>query len=182
MTHELFDTNHLAKTYFKMAVPVVWGLVVTLLYNLADTFFIGSTGNTSLVAGVSLCSPVFTTIMAFGNIYGQGGSSVISRILGKHDKKQSHSISSFCFYIALFTGILLGLFMHALQEPLLYFIGANSDTFAFAKSYFVMLAIGAPFVILSFIHSNLLRCEGLSTHSMAGSILGTVINIILDPF
>lgn len=52
MTHELFDTNHLAKTYFKMAVPVVWGLVVTLLYNLADTFFIGSTGNTSLVAGV----------------------------------------------------------------------------------------------------------------------------------
>lgn len=181
MTHELFDTNHLAKTYFKMAVPVVWGLVVTLLYNLADTFFIGSTGNTSLVAGVSLCSPVFTTIMAFGNIYGQGGSSVISRILGKHDKKQSHSISSFCFYIALFTGILLGLFMLALQEPLLYFIGANSDTFAFAKSYFVVLAIGAPFIILSFIHSNLLRCEGLSTHSMAGSILGTVINIILDP-
>lgn len=181
MNQEIFDTNHLTKTYFKMAVPVVMGLVVTLLYNLADTFFIGRTGNTSLVAGVSLCSPVFTTIMAFGNIYGQGGSSLISRVLGKHDKEHSQCISSFCFYIALFTGIILGVLMLLLQEPLLYRIGASDDTLAFARSYFVILAIGAPFIILSFIHSNLLRCEGLSTQSMTGSILGTVINIVLDP-
>ena len=77
----IFDTKHLYRTYFKMALPVVLGLVVTLIYNLADTFFIAQTKDTALIAGVSVCSPVFTTLMAFGNIYGQGGSSLISRLL-----------------------------------------------------------------------------------------------------
>ena len=72
----IFDTKHLYRTYFKMALPVVLGLVVTLIYNLADTFFIAQTKDTALIAGVSICSPVFTTLMAFGNIYGQGGSSL----------------------------------------------------------------------------------------------------------
>ena len=73
----LFDTKHLYRSYFKMALPVVLGMVVTLVYNLADTFFIAQTNDTNLIAGVSLCSPVFTALMAFGNIYGQGGSSLI---------------------------------------------------------------------------------------------------------
>ena len=74
-----FDTKHLYRSYFKMALPVGLGLAVTLVYNLADTFFIAQTNDTNLIAGVSLCAPVFTTLMAFGNIYGQGGSSLISR-------------------------------------------------------------------------------------------------------
>ena len=78
----LFDTKHLYRSYFKMAFPVVLGLVVTLIYNLADTFFIAQTNDTNLIAGVSLCSPVFTAVMAFGFIYGQGVSSLISRLLG----------------------------------------------------------------------------------------------------
>ena len=73
----LFDTKRLYRSYFKMALPVVLGLVVTLIYNLADTFFIAQTNDTNLIAGVSLCAPVFTALMAFGNIYGQGGSSLI---------------------------------------------------------------------------------------------------------
>lgn len=81
----LFDTRHLYRSYFKMALPVVLGMVVTLVYNLADTFFIAQTNDTDLIAGVSLCAPVFTALMAFGNIYGQGGSSLISRLLGKQD-------------------------------------------------------------------------------------------------
>ena len=82
----IFDTKHLYRTYFKMALPVVLGLVVTLIYNLADTFFIAQTKDTALIAGVSVCSPVFTTLMAFGNIYGQGGSSLISRLLGQNNR------------------------------------------------------------------------------------------------
>ena len=78
-----FDTKHLYRSYFKMALPVVLGLAVTLVYNLADTFFIAQTNDTNLIAGVSLCAPVFTALMAFGNIYGQGGSSLISRLLGE---------------------------------------------------------------------------------------------------
>ena len=78
----IFDLDHLYRTYFKMALPSVFGLMVSVVYNLADTFFIAQSNDTALIAGVSLCAPVFTALMAFGNIYGQGGSSLISRLLG----------------------------------------------------------------------------------------------------
>ena len=102
-----FDTKHLYRSYFKVTFPVVLGLVVTLVYNLADTFFIAQTSDTNLIAGVSLCAPVFTALMAFGNIYGQGGSSLISRLLGQQDEEGVKRVSSFCFYIALATGVVL---------------------------------------------------------------------------
>ena len=100
-----FDTKHLYRSYFKMALPVVLGLAVTLVYNLADTFFIAQTNDTNLIAGVSLCAPVFTTLMAFGNIYGQGGSSLISRMLGQNNLDGTARISAFSFYIAIATGV-----------------------------------------------------------------------------
>ena len=81
----IFDLDHLYRTYFKMALPSVFGLMVSVVYNLADTFFIAQSNDTALIAGVSLCAPVFTALMAFGNIYGQGGSSLISRLLGQDD-------------------------------------------------------------------------------------------------
>ena len=102
-----FDTKHLYRSYFKMALPVVLGLAVTLVYNLADTFFIAQTNDTNLIAGVSLCAPAFTTLMAFGNIYGQGGSSLISRMLGQNDLDGTARISAFSFYIAIATGAVL---------------------------------------------------------------------------
>lgn len=82
-----FDTNRLIPTFFQLALPLVFSLVITLVYNLADTYFIARTNDTMLVAGVSLCAPIFTVLMAIGNIYGQGGSSLISRLLGGGDRK-----------------------------------------------------------------------------------------------
>ena len=177
----IFDTSHLYRTYFKMALPVVLGLVVTLIYNLADTFFIAQTNDTALIAGVSVCSPVFTTLMAFGNIYGQGGSSLISRLLGQNDLNGTKRVSSFCFYIAIATGVVLAVLMMVFRSPLLVLLGTDSDTFSHARDYYSVLAVCAPIVVLSFIHSNLVRCEGLASQSMIGSVFGTVINIILDP-
>ena len=112
--NSFFDTQHLYHSYFKMAFPMVLGLAVTLVYNLADTFFIAQTQDTNLIAGVSLCAPVFTALMAFGNIFGQGGSSLISRLLGQQDGEGAKRISSFCFYIALATGVVLAVLMAAL--------------------------------------------------------------------
>ena len=181
MKNEIFDTDHLYRTYFKMAFPVVFGLVVTLIYNLADTFFIAQTNNTALIAGVSICTPVFNTLMAFGNIYGQGGSSLISRLLGQKDFEGTRRISSFCFYIAILTGAVLAVIMMVLRNPLLTVLGATPDTAAYASQYYSVLTICAPVIVLSFIHSNLVRCEGLAFQAMLGNIIGTVINIILDP-
>ena len=176
-----FDTKHLYRSYFKLAFPMVLGLVVTLVYNLADTFFIARTNDTNLIAGVSLCAPVFTALMAFGNIFGQGGSSLISRLLGGQDEKGAKRVSAFCFYIALATGIVLAVLMSVFNLPLLMLLGADSDTLPHAFSYYIVLVVCAPIIVLSFIHSNLVRCEGMAAQSMIGTILGAVINIILDP-
>ena len=177
----LFDTKHLYRSYFKMAFPVVLGLVVTLIYNLADTFFIAQTNDTNLIAGVSLCSPVFTALMAFGNIYGQGGSSLISRMLGKQDADGVKRVSSFCFYIAMVTGVVLAIVMSVFHKPILSLLGADADTLPHAFDYYIVLVLCAPIMVLSFIHSSLIRCEGMSTESMIGTVIGAVVNIILDP-
>lgn len=134
-----FDTKHLYRSYFKMALPVVLGLVVTLVYNLADTFFIAQTNDTNLIAGVSLCAPVFTALMAFGNIYSQGGSSLISRLLGQQDEKGVKRVSSFCFYIALATGVVLAVLMTVFSRPLLTLLGADADTMPHAFEYYIVL-------------------------------------------
>lgn len=176
-----FDTNHLYRSYFKMAFPVVLGLAVTLIYNLADTFFIAQTNDTNLIAGVSFCAPVFTTLMAFGNVYGQGSSSLISRMLGQNDTDGIARVSSFSFYVAMATGVVLAVAMTLFRSPLLMLLGANAKTLRYAQSYYTVLTLCAPIIVLSFIHSNLIRCEGLSNESMFGTILGAVVNIILDP-
>lgn len=178
---DFFDTKHLYRSYFKMAFPVVLGLVVTLIYNLADTFFIARTNDTNLIAGVSLCAPVFTALMAFGNIFGQGGSSLISRLLGKNNTEGTARVSSFCFYIAIVTGAALAVLMTAFSTPLLSMLGADADTLPHARNYYTVLSISAPIMVVSFIHQNLVRCEGLAAESMIGTVLGAVINIVLDP-
>ena len=81
----VFSDTHVPRAYFKLAVPLVCSMVVTLIYNLADTYFVAQTGDTNIVAGVSLGMPVFTLLMALGNVFGQGGSSLISRLLGQQD-------------------------------------------------------------------------------------------------
>ena len=77
-----FQGENLISNYFRLALPVVMGSIVTIVYNLADTYFIAQTGNAMLVAGISVCAPIFMILMAFGNIFGQGGSSLLSRLLG----------------------------------------------------------------------------------------------------
>ncbi|MBP5295491.1 MAG: MATE family efflux transporter, partial [Lachnospiraceae bacterium] len=103
----VFDTERLIPTYFKMALPVVLSMVVTLVYNLADTYFIARTNDPFLVAGVSLCAPLFMALMAVGNIFGQGGNSLIARLLGANDRESTRRVSSFSVWIAIFSGILL---------------------------------------------------------------------------
>lgn len=85
MVNELFEETNISKSYIKLSMPLVFSMVITMVYNLADTYFVAATNNTNLVAGVSLGAPIFTLLMAIGNIFGQGGSSLISRLLGKEN-------------------------------------------------------------------------------------------------
>ena len=177
----VFDTEHLVRTYFTQALPVVFSMIVSLVYNLADTYFVARTGSTLIVAGVSVCAPVFTVLMAFGNVYAQGGSSLISRLMGKNDQGSVKRVSSFCFYLAIATGVVLAVPMLIFQGPVLRMLGASDEVMPYAREYYIVLAVSAPAIILPFIHSNLLRCEGSSTLSMLGNVGGSVVNIVLDP-
>ncbi len=181
MANEIFEKVPVHKAYFKLALPVVFSMVISLVYNMVDTWFIARTGNTDLVAGVSLGAPVFTLMIALGDIFGLGGSSVISRLFGQKLDADGKRLSVFCFYAAFLCGILVTILMLLFRQPILHLLGADQNTYAYVSEYFTFIVLGAPFIIVSFTPSNLLRTEGFSTASMTGTILGSVINIILDP-
>ncbi len=181
MENEIFENEKVSKAYIRLSLPLVFSLVVTLIYNLADTFFVAQTNDTNIVAGGSLGMPVLTLLMALGNIFAQGGASLVSRLLGQNDRQAIRRASSFCFYITIFTGIVIAIVMLVFRVPVLYVIGTSEETFSHASDYYTYLAIGAPVTMLSFIHSNLLRSEGMSKESMIGTVLGALVNIVLDP-
>ena len=127
------DTERLIPTYFRLSLPVVLSSIVTIVYNLADTYFIARTGNALLIAGVSVCAPIFMILMAFGNTFGQGGSSLISRLLGQEDREAAARVSAFGFWIALITGAVVGGVLLLLREPFLRLLGSSADTLPYAR-------------------------------------------------
>lgn len=176
-----FDSEKLISNYFHLSLPVVMGSIVTIVYNLVDTYFIAQTGNALLIAGVSVCAPIFMILMAFGNIFGQGGSSLLSRLLGQQRTEDAGRVSAFCFWIALIVGAVSGCVLLLFRDPFLSLLGASADTLPYAREYGQVLMIGAPLIVVNFIHMNLLRCEGMSGLSMVGTVIGAVVNMILDP-
>ncbi len=132
MENEIFKDPNISKAYLRLSLPLVLSMAVTLIYNLADTYFIAQSNDTNIVAGVSLGMPLFTLLMAFGNIFGQGGSSLISRLLGQKNEQGVRHVSSFCFYITIFAGILIAAFMLVFRVPLLHVLGASEETFVHA--------------------------------------------------
>lgn len=181
MKNELFEKAPIHKAYFSLALPVVFSMVISLVYNMVDTYFIAKTGDTNLIAGVSLSAPVFTFMIALGDIFGLGGSSVISRIFGQEKDEDGKRLGIFCFYAALLCGLFVAVILMLLCNPILYLLGANGETFSYASQYFTWIAMGAPFIIFSYTPANLLRTEGFSKASMTGTVLGAVMNMILDP-
>ena len=181
MENDLFEKAPVHKAYFNMALPLVFSMVISLVYNMVDTFFIARTGNTNLVAGVSLGAPMFTAMIALGDIFGLGGSSVIARLLGQRRDKDAKRISAFCFYGAVVCGVVITVALLILRTPMLHLLGADADTYPYAVQYYTYLVLGSTFIIVSFTPNNQLRSEGFSKGSMAGSVLGAVVNIVLDP-
>ncbi len=181
MKNELFESMPVPKAYMKLAVPVMMSSVLMLVYNMVDMYFIAGTGNTDLVAGVSLCAPVFTFLIAVGDIFGIGGSSVISRLFGAGRTDDGRRLSVFAFLGSAAVGIIIAAVLLLFQNPMLTLLGATEQTMQFARSYYFWIALGAPFIIFSLVPTNLLRTEGFATGAMIGSFIGSIVNMILDP-
>lgn len=179
--NELFESMPIKKAVMKMSMPLMTSMLVTVVYNMADTFFIGQTGDSNQVAAVSLTAPVFMLLMALSNVFGMGGASLISRTLGAKNEEKVKKISSFCFYSSVILGLICILVLNLGMEPILKLLGTSNQTKSFCKEYLFYYLCGAPFVLCSFTLGNLLRSEGSSKEAMVGNMLGTFINIILDP-
>lgn len=179
--NELFEHTSIKKAYFALAMPVVLSMAVTLIYNLVDTFFVSKTGNPDLVAGVSQAAPIFTLMIAIGDVFGLGGSSLISRLFGEHQDRIARNVSGYCFYYSVVCGVVVTVIMLSFQTPILHLLGASPATWRFAREYYLVIAWGAPFIIFGLSPANILRTEGLAVQSMIASMVGTAINIFLNP-
>lgn len=179
--HELMGSMKISKAVAKMAVPSVISSLVTVLYNMADTFFVGQTGDPLQVAAVSLTNPIFILMMAFANMFGMGGSAVLSMALGEKNEKRAKNASSFVTYASLIVGVVFMAVLLVFMDPILGLFGANGETYEFARGYTLHISYGAPFIIWSAAASFIVRAEGASKEAMIGSMIGTVANIVLDP-
>lgn len=181
MENELFEKMPIHKAYMKLALPVVFSSVLTLVYNMVDMYFVSKTGDTNIVAAVTLCGPIFTLLIAMGDIWGLGGASVISRLLGQKKKEDGTRLSVFCLDGCFIFGIVVAIILLAGQNLILPLLGTTTETLQHAKDYYFWIALGSPFVIFALAPTNLLRTEGHATVAMIGSIAGSITNIILDP-
>ncbi|GFI51299.1 multidrug export protein MepA [Lachnospiraceae bacterium] len=180
-TMELFSNAPISQAVLKNALPAMAAMLMVLVYNLADTFFIGQTHDALQVAAVSLATPVFLIFMAIGTMFGIGGTSVISRALGEGKTEYAKKVCSFCMWGCVIVGVVMSACMLILIEPILSLVGASADTWNLAKTYLMIVVCCGPFVLISNCYSNVVRTEGESAKAMMGTLVGNLLNVILDP-
>ena len=163
------------KAVAKMAIPSVISSLVTVVYNMADTFFVGQTGDPLQVAAVSLTNPIFILFMAFANMFGMGGSAAASMAMGEKNEKRMKQVSAFVTYASLIVGVALAVILMVFMTPVLNMFGANEQTFLYAKGYTFHIAYGAPFIIWSAAASFVVRAEGASKEAMIGILSGVCV-------
>ncbi len=179
---EIFETMPVAAAVRTMAVPTVISQLIVLIYNIADTFFIGRTNNPYMVAGASLILPLFNITLSLSGLAGVGGGALISRLLGEKQDEEARKVYSFSVYLSILTSTLFAVGVLAFLRPLMGLLGAGKDTYTYASSYafFVLVCGGVP-TVLSNVLSTLLRSVGESGKAGFGITMGGVINIALDP-
>ena len=179
---ELFETAPVPRAVATLAIPTVISQVVTMIYNLADTFFIGQTGDPSMVAAVSLVSPWFNLLTALGNLFGLGGGSLISRMLGMGREREVRYVSAFSIWAGAAATTCFALGSWLAREPLLAFLGASADNYRYAQDYLLwVVGLGGVPTVVSLALGHLLRSEGHARQASAGMMFGGILNVVLDP-
>ena len=179
---DIFQGMSVPRAIAKFAIPTVLSQLVTLLYNLADTFFVGHTNDPSQVAALTLSFPIFMTLTMVGNLFGIGANSFISRSLGQGDKKRAKKASTFAFYGALVTTLGIAFILLGFMQPILTVIGAvTKETFVATRKYLTWTVVcgGLP-TVSALMLGHLIRSEGNTKQASVGLALGGILNIILD--
>lgn len=178
----LFEEMPIPRAVAKLAVPTILSSLVTVLYNLADTYFVGMLNNSVQNAAVTLAAPLILAFNAVNNLFGVGSSSMMSRALGSRDYETVHRSSAFGFYCSIFCGLLFSLLYVVFQPFVLTILGADTTTAEATAGYLRWtVACGAAPTILNVVMAYLVRAEGAALHASIGTMSGCILNIILDP-
>lgn len=165
-----------------MAIPTIISQLINLVYNVVDTFFIGRTGNTYMIAAVSVAYTLYIMTVAFGNLFGIGGGSLMARLNGQGETEKAKSVSAYSFYGAIIIALIYTVLIAIFCEPLLMLLGASEDTIGFAKQYiYTVVIVGDVPIILSAVLAHLIRNAGYSKQASIGLSMGGILNIALDP-
>lgn len=180
---EIFENMSIPKAVVHLSLPAMLSSLVMIVYNLADTFFVGMLGDPIQNSAVTLAAPLLLAFNAVNNLFGVGSSSMMSRALGKKDFDTVKKSSVFGFWCAVFCGILFSLLTGFFNTPLLHLLGADEVTFSATKDYvFYTSVCGAVPSITAMVMAYLFRAEGSSVHASIGLTGGCLLNIIIDPF
>lgn len=178
----LFTDTPVRSAVLTLAIPTVISQLITVVYNMADTFFIGQLNDPLQVAAATIAMPCFMFLTAFANLFGMGGSSLISRCLGVGDKEKARHTAAFCIWSGIVVALLYGIVI-MLMEPVLFpVLGAKAQTWEYLKRYvFWTIGIGSVPTVMNAEFAHLIRSEGYSKPAGFGVALGGILNIVLDP-
>ncbi len=181
-TREIFETRPVPRALAKMAIPTIVSQLITLVYNIADTWFIGQTNNPYMVAASSLVLTVFLMTTSIANLFGVGGGSLVVRLLGRNDGEEAKKVASLSLVMAAAASLVFSILCFIFMNPLLRLLGASDNTIGFARQYLMfVVVIGCIPTVLANTMSSMVRNIGYSREAGFGLGMGGVLNVILDP-
>ena len=181
-TKEIFETKPVPAALAKMAIPTIVSQLITLIYNIADTWFIGQTNNPYMVAASSLVLTIFLMTAALANLFGVGGGNLVVRLLGGKDEEEAKKAASLSLVMAAGVSLTFSVLCFLFMDPLLRLLGASDYTIGYAKQYLTfVVVIGAVPTVLANTMSAMVRNIGHSKEAGFGLGMGGVLNVILDP-
>lgn len=179
-----FSTGNIPKIVIRTSIPMILAEIVHLLYNMVDRIYIGHIAENGSLAltGLGICFPIIAIATAFGRLFGSnGGAPLCSMELGRGDKEEAGRTMGTAFSLSIITGILFTIFLIVFKKPLLYAFGASDITYPFAEEYLTIYALGSIPVLLTLSMNPFITGQGFSVMGMLTTVIGAVLNIILDP-
>ncbi|MDE6517333.1 MAG: cation transporter, partial [Acetatifactor sp.] len=181
-TREIFETRPVPRALAKMAIPTIISQLITLVYNVADTWFIGQTNNPYMVAASSLVLTVFLMTTSIANLFGVGGGSLVVRLLGRNDGEEAKKVASLSLVMAATASLVFSVLCFIFMNPMLRLLGASDNTIGFARQYLTfVVVIGCIPTVLANTMSTMVRNIGYSREAGFGLGMGGILNVILDP-
>lgn len=178
----VFEDYPIKKAVLIQVVPAIASQMITLIYSLADTYFVGLLNDPRQTAAVTVAFPSFLMLTAISNLFGIGGASAISRALGRNDSHAARCISAISIWCGLLAACCFSLLFARLKTPILYLCGASSETFPWAARYAQwVIVLGGPFTVMNTLLANLVRAEGGANYASIGVSFGGLLNLLLDP-